>query len=151
VQAGWRGYPRTDDQPTQSVAFRTEVHNIGALATRVVEVIVTREQALDTTNRRVEGHAMQGLALTIAALVLSVGLAWAQCPTGLSGGATYVVDLRGVLTLTACDQTWMSGVASGRQVRIAVGSMTVVTEPGDQLQLRGGGISVKPPGIPIPR
>jgi hypothetical protein len=74
------------------------------------------------------------------------GLAWAECPTGLGGGATYGVDLRGVLTLTACDQTWLQGVESGRRVRIRVGSMTFVTEPGDRLQLRGGGMSVKPPG-----
>jgi hypothetical protein len=94
---------------------------------------------------------MKGLQLTITTLVFSTGLAWAQCPTGLSGGPTYVVDMRGVLTLTACDQTWLRGVESGRKVRIRVGSMSFVTEPGDQLQLRGGGIGVKPPGTPIRR
>jgi hypothetical protein len=94
---------------------------------------------------------MMGLPLTIAALVLSAGLAWAECPTGLGGGTRYVVDLRSVLTLTACDRTWLRGVESGRRVRIKVGSMTVVTEPGARLQLRGGGISVKPPAIPILR
>jgi hypothetical protein len=83
--------------------------------------------------------------VTIATLVLSAGLAGSECPTGLSGGATYVVDLRGVLTLTACDQTWLRGVESGRRVRITVGSMTVVVEPGDRIQLRDGGVSVKPP------
>jgi hypothetical protein len=87
----------------------------------------------------------KGLGVTIAALVLSTGLAGAACPTGLSGGATYVVDLRGGLTLTACDQTWLSGVESGRRVRIKAGSMTLVVEPGDRVQLRDGGISVKPP------
>jgi hypothetical protein len=86
----------------------------------------------------------KGLGVTIAALVLSAGLAGAECPTGLSRGATYVVDPRGVLTLTTCDQTWLRGVASGRRVRIKVGSMTVV-DPGDRLQLRDGGVSVKPP------
>lgn len=88
----------------------------------------------------------KGIRLTIAGLVLSAGVAWAECPTGLGGGAIYGVDLRGVLTLTACDQTWLQGVESGRRVRIRVGSMTFVTEPGDRLQLRGGGMSVKPPG-----
>jgi hypothetical protein len=65
---------------------------------------------------------MKSLSLTIAALVLSTGLAGAACPTGLSGGATYVVDLRGVLTLTACDQTWLRAAESGRRVRITVGT-----------------------------
>ena len=91
--------------------------------------------------------AWKSLRLTIAALVLSTGLARAQCPTGLGGGITYGVDIRGVLTLTACDQTWMRGVESGRQFRIKAGAMTFVAEPGNQLQLRGGGISVQPPGI----
>jgi hypothetical protein len=95
--------------------------------------------------------AWKGIRLTIAALALSTGLAWAECPTGLGGGITYGVDIRGVLTLTACDQTWLRGVESGRLVRIKVGAMTVVTEPGDRLQLRGGGISLKPPGIPTLR
>jgi hypothetical protein len=91
--------------------------------------------------------AWKSLRLTIVALILSTGLAWAQCPTGLGGGITYGVDIRGVLTLTACDQTWMRGVESGRQFRIKAGAMTFVAEPGNQLQLRGGGISVQPPGI----
>ena len=90
--------------------------------------------------------AWKGIQLTIAALVLSAGLASAECPTGLGGGITYGVDIRGVLTLTACDQTWLRGVASGRRVRIKVGSMTVAAEPGDRLQLHGGGIRVKPRG-----
>jgi hypothetical protein len=91
---------------------------------------------------------MKGLLLSIAALMLSAGLAWAQCPSGLGGGTTYVVDLRGVLTLTACDQTWMRGIESGRQVRILVGSMTFIVEPGARLQQDRGSISLKPPGIP---
>jgi hypothetical protein len=95
--------------------------------------------------------AWKGLPLTIAGLVLSTGLAWAECPTGLGGGITYGVDIRGVLTLTTCDQTWLRGVESGRQVRIKVGAMNFVSEPGNQLQLRGGGISLKPPGRPILR
>jgi hypothetical protein len=91
---------------------------------------------------------MKGISLTIATLMLSAGLAWAQCPTGLGGGTTYVLDMRGVLTLTACNQTWMSGIESGRQVRILVGSMTFVVEPGTPLQQDRGSISLKPPGIP---
>jgi hypothetical protein len=94
---------------------------------------------------------MQGKPLTIAALVLAAGLAWAECPTGLGGGTTYVLDMRGVLTLTACDQTWFGGVASGRRVRILVGQMTVVTEPGARLQLSGGGLSLTPQGLPSRR
>jgi hypothetical protein len=94
---------------------------------------------------------MKGLPLTIAALALSAGLAWAGCPTGLGGGQTYVLDMRGVLTLTACDQTWVSGVASGRRVRILVGHMTVVAEPTVRLQLGGGGISLTPQGLPMLR
>jgi hypothetical protein len=88
----------------------------------------------------------KSIRLTIAGLILSAGLTWAECPTGLGGGATYMVDLRGALTLTTCDQTWLRGMESGRRVRIRVGSMAFVTEPGDRLQLRGGGISVEPPG-----
>jgi hypothetical protein len=91
---------------------------------------------------------MKGIPLPIAILMLSAGLAGAQCPTGLGGGTTYVVDMRGVLTLTTCDQTWMSGVESGRQVRILVGSMTFIVEPGKRLQQDRGDISLKPPGIP---
>jgi hypothetical protein len=91
---------------------------------------------------------MQGISLTLATLMLSAGLAWAQCPTGVGGGTTYVLEMRGVLTLTACDQTWMSGVESGRQVRILVGSLTFVAEPGERLQQDRGRISLKPPGIP---
>ena len=91
--------------------------------------------------------AWKSLRLTIATLVLSTGLAWAECPTGLGGGLTYGVDIRGVLTLIACDRTWMRGVESGRHVRIKAGAMTFVSEPGNQLQLRGGGITVQPPGI----
>jgi hypothetical protein len=87
---------------------------------------------------------MQGIPLTIAALVLSAGLAWAQCPTGLGGGTTDVLDRRGVLTLTACDRTWLRGVDSGRQVRILVGPMTFVAGPAARLQLGGGGISLQP-------
>ena len=94
---------------------------------------------------------MKGLPLAIAALVLSAGLAWAACPTGLGGGTTSVVDIRGVLTLTACDQTWLRGADSGRLGWIRAGSMTFVTEPGQRLELRGGGISVESPGIPIRR
>jgi hypothetical protein len=94
---------------------------------------------------------MQGIPLTIAALVLAAGLAWAECPTGLGGATTYVLDLRGVLTLTACDQTWLSGVASGRRVRILVGQMTVVAEPDARLQLGGGGLSLTPQGLPSRR
>jgi hypothetical protein len=56
------------------------------------------------------------------------------------------VDLRGVLTLTACDQTWLQGLESGRRVRIKVGSMTFVVEPGDRVQLRDGVMGVQPPG-----
>jgi hypothetical protein len=91
--------------------------------------------------------AWKSLRLTIAALVLSTGLARAQCPTGLGGGITYGVDIRGVLTLTACDRTWMRGVDSGRRVRIKAGAMTFVAEPGHQLQLHRGGISVQPSSI----
>jgi hypothetical protein len=91
---------------------------------------------------------MKGIPLTIAALVLSAGLAWAACPTGLGGGKTYVVDMRGVLTLIACDQTWLRGVESGRRVRIMVGHMAVVAEPGARLQLSGGGIRLQAQGIP---
>jgi hypothetical protein len=98
-----------------------------------------------------EGNTMKDIPLTIAALVLSAGLAWAECPTGLGGGTTYVVDMRGVLTLTACDQTWMSGVESGRQVRILVGSMTFVVEPGWRLQQDRGSFTLKPLGTPSPR
>jgi hypothetical protein len=94
---------------------------------------------------------MQGIPLTIAALVLSAGLAWAQCPTGLGGGTTYVLDRRGVLTLTACDQTWVRGVDSGRPVRILVGPMTVVAGPAARLQLGGDGITLQPQGLPIQR
>ena len=94
---------------------------------------------------------MKGIALTIAALVLSAGLARAECPTGLGGGATYVLDRRGVLTLTACDRTWLRGVESGRQVRILLGHMTFVAGPAAWLQLGGGGISLKPQGLPIRR
>jgi hypothetical protein len=96
-------------------------------------------------------YGWKGIWLTVAALVLSTGLAWAECPTGLGGGATEVVDIRRILTLTACDQTWLRGVDSGRRVRIQVGAMTFVSELGAQLQLRGGGISLKPPGRPILR
>ncbi len=91
---------------------------------------------------------MKGIPLTIAALVLAAGLAWAECPTGLGGGKTYVLDMRGVLTLTACDQTWLRGVESGRRVRILVGHMTFVAEPAARLQLGGGGISLTPQGLP---
>jgi hypothetical protein len=91
--------------------------------------------------------AWKSLRLTVAALVLSTGMAWAECPNGLGGGITYRVDMRGVLTLTACDRTWMGGVESGRRVRIKTGAMTFVAELGDQLQLFEGGISVQPPGI----
>jgi hypothetical protein len=94
---------------------------------------------------------MKGIPLTIAALVLSAGLAWAECPTGLGGGTTYVLDRRGVLTLTACDQTWLRGVDSGRQVRILLGSMTFVAGPAARLQLGGGGINLQPHGLPIRR
>jgi hypothetical protein len=98
-----------------------------------------------------KGSLMKGLQVTIAALVLSAGLAWAQCPIGLGGGQTYVVDMRGVLTLIACDQTWLRGVESGRRVRLLVGHLSFVAEPGARLQLGGGGISMKPPGIPLLR
>jgi hypothetical protein len=94
---------------------------------------------------------MQGIPLTIAALVLSAGLAWAQCPTGLGGGTTDVLDRRGVLTLTACDRTWVRGVDSGRQVRILVGPMAVVAGPAARLQLGGGGITLQPQGLPFRR
>jgi hypothetical protein len=78
-------------------------------------------------------YAWKGIWLTVAALVLSTGLAWAECPTGLGGEATEVVDIRYVLTLTACDQTWLRGVESGRRVRIKVGAMNVVADPGARL------------------
>jgi hypothetical protein len=105
---------------------------------------------LENTMSHANQCAWKSIQLTIAALVLSAGLASAECPTGLGGGITYGVDIRRVLTLTTCDQTWLRGVESGRQVRITVGAMNVVAEPGAQLQLRGGGISLKPLGIPIP-
>jgi hypothetical protein len=43
------------------------------------------------------------------------------------------------------------GVDSGRQVRILVGSMTVVAGPALRLQLGGGGINLQPQGLPIRR
>jgi hypothetical protein len=87
---------------------------------------------------------MKGLPVAIAALVFSAGLAWAECPTGLGRGITHGVDIRGVLTLTTCDQTWLRGVESDRRLRIKVGAMNFVSEPGQQSQLRGGGIIPAP-------
>jgi hypothetical protein len=87
---------------------------------------------------------MTGTLVTIAALVLSAGLAWAQCPSGLGGGKTYVVDTRGVVTLTACDQTWVNGVESGRRVRILLNHMTVVGGPAAPLTWDRGGMSLTP-------
>jgi hypothetical protein len=94
---------------------------------------------------------MTGTLVTIAALVLSAGLAWAQCPSGLGGGTTYVVDAQGVVTLTACDQTWVTGVNQGRRVRILLHHMTVVVEPAALPTLDRGGISLTPQGMPIGR
>jgi hypothetical protein len=61
------------------------------------------------------------------------------------------IDIRGVLTLIARDRTWMRGMDPGRRVRIKASAMTFVSEPGHQLQLHRGGITVQPPGIPIRR
>jgi hypothetical protein len=94
---------------------------------------------------------MTGTLVTIAALMLSAGLAWAQCPSALGGSKTYVIEARGVVTLTTCDQTWLKGVEHSRRVRILLNHMTFVVEPTAPPTLGRGGISLTPQGTQIVR